>query len=123
MLNSTCSSSPGRASTVTPGRRGSRAPRPGRRGCGATAWPRLDRLVDGERRRRLAADARVIAELLGNRGYARDVGRDRREALLQGFGVMPRFDCRICSIEDTAASGFDTSWHTDASMKPSEASR
>jgi hypothetical protein len=24
-------------------------------------------------------------------------------------GVTPRFDCRICSIEDTAASGFEIS--------------
>ena len=38
-------------------------------------------------------------------------------------GVTPRFDCRICSIEETAASGLDTSWHTAASMKPSEARR
>src|SRR5690349_79445 len=38
-------------------------------------------------------------------------------------GVTPRLDFRICSIEETAASGFDTSWHTLARMKPSEASR
>ena len=38
-------------------------------------------------------------------------------------GVTPRFDCRICSIDDTAARGLDTSWHTLASMKPSDASR
>ena len=38
-------------------------------------------------------------------------------------GVTPRLDCRICSMDDTAASGLETSWHTEASMKPSEASR
>ena len=38
-------------------------------------------------------------------------------------GVTPRFDCRICSIEWIAARGLDTSWHTPATMKPSEARR
>src|SRR3954468_23774902 len=38
-------------------------------------------------------------------------------------GLTPRFDCRICSMEWIAASGFDTSWQTPASMKPRAASR
>jgi hypothetical protein len=38
-------------------------------------------------------------------------------------GVTPRLDCRICTIEWTADSGFETSWQTPASMNPSEARR
>ena len=38
-------------------------------------------------------------------------------------GEPPRRDCRICTIEWIAASGLLTSWHTPATMKPSDARR
>ena len=44
---------------------------------------RLHRAIDGDRRGRLAADAREVAQLAGDGEDARDVAADRHEALVE----------------------------------------